>query len=394
MKRFENINRSFQSTRAGQGYGNLWFVCMALLLFWGLAPVANAATTFGSPPDGTGSNSNLTAITVTSSGLSGACPGDTGNLTLTFYSGPNAQYNSQQISVYGEILTAADDGGCNGFTNTCNPNGTDPDPAWWVIEKNTAVKVNGTGTMAIDPGTDSCSEDGGNTWPNNGGWDEPTADNFTAAGETLTASFDIEVPAEALPDTTYYLEVGVNYGNYQNQTGASEGYVCIPFTTGGSPNCTVPSTVTLSKVLESDLTTGQDSLYLVNYDFTTGSNNYVIDSVPPCLTILDESTNPSGGGKATVNAGTNTITWSIPNASAASPKSGQLYIEVEDTCANGTQVVNTANASTSGAGGASVASASVSATAGSIQLTLTKQQYDNAALQPQDVIAPGATLQP
>jgi hypothetical protein len=329
---------------------------------------ARAATTFATPPD---TNNDLSSIVVSTTGLTGACPGDVGTVTFTFTGGTNVQYNKQQISVYGEILGASDNGG--GFTNTCNPSGNDADPAWWVIEEHTTAQADGVGTLAPDPGTDSCSENNGSTWPNNGGYASPAADDLTYSGQTLTLTFDVEVPAQALSNTTYYLELGVNFGNYQNQTGASEGYVQIPFTTGGSPNCATSSTVTLTKTLDSSLVVGQDSLYFIDYDFTTGTNNYVTDTIPSCLTIVDQSTNPNGGGAATVSG--QTITWHVDSVTGPAV-TGQLFVEVKDTCAAGTAVDNTANASTSGPTGASVATATANSTSGATNLTLKKTQYD------------------
>jgi len=301
---------------------------------------------------------NNLSVTVTAN-LSSACPGGVVPVTVAMTAIKN--FGSQSPTIYGEYMAGGNADLCTQFDQTTQPNASKGVPAWFVVEKNTL-------TTSPDPQTDMQNWSG-STWPNNGGY----VAGVLSQGQSEMVTFQVEIPATMIPGRTYDLMIGVNL-NYQNNSGASEGYDCIPFTVPAT--CPTTPAVSLSKSVDSELIAGQDSLYLINYSFTgTGAANFVQDVVPSCLAVVDESTNPANNTSAAL-AG-NTVTWQVQNAAPGTTVSGVLYVEVQDgTCTNGSQVCNTAAYSTAGGGGpwTSTPMSETCTTAGGIDLSLSKTQ--------------------
>ena len=262
---------------------------------------------------------------------------------------------------------------------------------WWVIGG--SAGSNAAGVYPVPPNTYPSSYDPGYKTNTSG-----------LAWGTRTVSFPITIPAAATSNKTYRLNVVTsNYNlspgaapsgpNPAGDGGTSRACLDIPLTCAPpAPSCWA------QKRVEGTLNNGQIMVYWIDYDFFNTNSISITDTVPNCLQIQSAQT-PAGG---TVSIVGQTVNWTLGNANAAANyrKKGTLWIKVltgsgpGGACSNNVNTPTCNSATYSTADCASAPTNSICQVEGTVNLVLSKAQYDinMTALPNGTTVANGSTV--
>jgi len=178
--------------------------------------------------------------------------------------------------------------------------------------------------------TDGC------TVPANPATAQATGGGCAIASSPATSP-SFALPSNLIPGITYYVIVAMrDYGAYLNSTSDSLDYQAYTTFTLPLP----PEAISLTKTVQGDSTdTGLEMLYTLDYYAVNTNGNFIItDPVPAGVNFIRayEGGTFSGG----------TVSWNL--GAITSPVNGSVYWvgQVSGTTPAGTNIVNTANAST------------------------------------------------
>ena len=249
-------------------------------------------------------------------------------------------------------------------------NTTSESDKWWVI--GAGPGANASGVYTTPP----------NTYP--GSYDPGYKSNPGGTWGSRTLSFVVTIPAAAVAGAVYHMNVVV--GNYNLSPGSAPSGPA-PAGDGGTDRAclTVPLTCAppapscwAEKRVEGTLNNGQIMVYWIDYNFFNTNSIVVTDTIPACMQIIGAGT-PPGGSVSIVGQN---ITWNLGSANSASnfSKKGTLWVHVKagsgpgGACTPGGQQCNQASYSTADCG--STPTNNLCQTEGSVNLILSKAQYD------------------